>query len=155
MTQDFRYLCFNLGEEEFALPLLSVKEVLAMPETTPVPQMPTHFKGILNLRGKILSVMDMRVKLNIKPLKTADENAVVILDLGEYSLGIVVDRVNSVQTFEKEGLSDKPLMENNKHNDYITGVYRKENKLILLVNVLKALSIEDKMFAQPHAGKAA
>jgi purine-binding chemotaxis protein CheW len=155
MTQDFRYLCFNLGEEEFALPLLSVKEVLALPETTPVPQMPPHFKGILNLRGKILSIMDLRVKLNIKPNKNSEENAVVILDLGDYSLGIIVDRVNSVQTFDKDGLSDKPLMENTKHTDYITGVYRRESKLILLVNVLKALSIEDKLFAQPNPSKAA
>ena len=152
---DLRYLCFNIGEEEFALPLLSVKEVLAIPETTPVPQMPTHFKGILNLRGKIISIMDLRTKLNIKPLKESAENAVVILDLGEYNLGIVVDRVNSVQTFEPSGLSDKPMVENSKANDYITGVYRKDNKLVLLINVLKALSIEDKLFTQPGLSKAA
>ncbi len=154
MTDDLRYLCFNLGEEEFALALLSVKEVLAIPDTTPVPQMPAHFKGILNLRGKIISIMDLRTKLNIKPLKDQTENAVVILDLGEYNLGIIVDRVNSVQTFDPSGMSEKPLVENSKSNEYITGVYRKENKLILLINVLKALSMEDKLFSQPGLAKA-
>ncbi|MFN7904480.1 MAG: chemotaxis protein CheW [Pseudobdellovibrionaceae bacterium] len=155
MTQESRYLCFNLGVEEFALPLLTVREVLAIPETTPVPQMPPYFKGILNLRGKIISIMDLRVKLNIKTDQPSDENAVVILDLGEYSLGIVVDRVNAVLTFEAEGMSEKPLLENSKNSEFITGVYRKNDKLILLINVLKALSLEDRMFAQPTSKKTA
>lgn len=143
MSEPIRYLCFGLGEEEFAIPLLTVKEVMAMPEVTPIPQTPAHFLGIVNLRGSVISVMDLRLKLGIKPSKS-EETTVVILDLGEMHMGIAVDRVNSVQALTKDQVSEKPMIDSSKSNDYITGVFRKESHLILLVDISRALSLEDK-----------
>ncbi len=80
-----RFLCFSLGNEHYAIPLLTVKEVIAPPETTPVPQTPAYFKGIMNLRGQVISVIDLRTKLGIKPLQSA-ENAVIICDSGEHPI---------------------------------------------------------------------
>jgi purine-binding chemotaxis protein CheW len=143
MIESLRYLCFNLGKEEFAIPLLSIKEVIGFPEVTPVPQSPTHFLGIMNLRGQVISVMDLRLKLGLKTMKS-EETSVIILDLGGHNLGVVVDQVNSVQLLTKEEISNKPVVENSKTHEYITGVFRKEEKLILLLDIAKALSIEDR-----------
>ena len=130
MIANSRYLCFNLGKEEFAIPLLSIKEVLGMPETTPVPQTSPHFLGLINLRGQVISLMDLRVKFGLKP-NNSEETSVIILDLGDYNLGVVVDQVNSVQLLSEEEIKAKPVVENSKNHEYITGVFRKNEKLTI------------------------
>lgn len=142
MIDQSRYLCLNLGHEEFAIPLLGVKEVIGLPDMTPIPQAPSHFAGIMNLRGQIISVMDLRVKLGIKGL-VSSETTVIILDLGSSSLGVVVDQVNSVQVLTKEMIAEKPMIEQTKAHEYITGVFRRDEALILVLDIAKALSVED------------
>lgn len=153
MSEMQRYLCFNLGKEEFALPLLAVKEVIGMPELTPIPQMPPHFLGMMNLRGNVITILDLRNKLSIKP-QPSEEQAVVILELGDTRLGCVVDCVNSVINLSEADILDKPHMENTKSSQSITGVIKKSEGLILLLDVAKALSLDEKAFikqSQPQA----
>jgi purine-binding chemotaxis protein CheW len=138
-----RYLCFSLGDEEYAVPLLSVKEVIAMPEFTPVPHSPSHFLGIMNLRGQVISVIDLRKKLGIKTDR-ATETGVIICDLAPICLGVVVDSINNVLSLTDDQISPKPVVESEKGSDYITGVTRKETKLILLLDIGKALDLADR-----------
>ena len=154
MSSPKRYLCFNLGKEEFSIPLLSVREVLGMPEVTPVPQSPPHFIGIMNLRGQVISVMDLRLKLGVKAIPS-EETAVIILDWGNSGLGLVVDKVNAVLEIEEKDIAAKPSLDNAKCSEYITGVYKRHEQLILLIDVTKALSLEDKTVASKNASKAA
>lgn len=141
---DSRYLCIHLGSDEFAIPLLLVKEVIGLPDMTPVPQAAAHFAGIMNLRGKIISVMDLRVKLGMK-VQTGNETTVIILDIEGNSLGVVVDKVNSVQVLTPEMMSAKPVIDSARASDYVQGVFRRNDKIILILDVAKAL----------QAGKAA
>jgi purine-binding chemotaxis protein CheW len=143
VSQINRYLCFNLGSEGFSLPLLAVREVIGVPEITAVPQTPAHFLGIMNLRGLIISVLDLRIKMGIKPI-VSDETAVIILDLGDYNLGVVVDQVNAVIQLAENEISEKPHMDSSKINDSVTGVFRKDDRLVLLLDIAKALSVEDR-----------
>lgn len=137
-----KYICFSLGLEKFAIPLLSVKEVIGVPDITPVPQTATYFKGIMNLRGSVVTVMDLRTKLSITPGKN-QETAVMILDLGDYNLGVVVDCINSVISLEEKDIEAKPMVETSKAADAIRGVFKVETELILLLDIAKALSVED------------
>ena len=137
-----RYLCFSLGSQEYAIPLLTVREVIAMPEITSVPFTPPYFLGIMNLRGQVISILDLRQKFNIKP-KEATETAVVICQFDGFSIGVVVDSVNSVLAPEPEMISPKPEMSGQKNSEYITSVYRKENELILLLDIAKTLNVDD------------
>lgn len=150
-----RFLCFSLGEEEYAVPLLSVREVIGVPEITSVPFTPTHFKGIMNLRGQVISVIDLRTKFNIKP-KDGSETSVIICDLGTSSLGVIVDSVNSVVHPNQEELSAKPTLEG-KNTDFIMGVFRRNSQLILLLDVDKTLSTQDRtaMSKATQSAKAA
>src|SRR4051812_41249332 len=95
MNDQNRFLSFSLGNEEYGVPLLAVKEVIAMPEITPIPYTPSYFLGIMNLRGQVISVMDLRQKLGVKPSQSS-ETAVIICDLNSLSIGVVVDSINSV-----------------------------------------------------------
>jgi purine-binding chemotaxis protein CheW len=142
MNNSNRYLCFNLAAEEFAIPLISVREVIGVPEVTPIPQSPSYFLGIMNLRGQIISVLDLRTKYGIKSART-EETAVIILDFVDYHLGVMVDQVNSVVELSEADISERPQMETSKISESIKGVFRKQDRLILLIDVFKTLSIED------------
>ena len=144
MTEGNRFLCFSLGKEDFAIPLLTVREVIGLPEITPIPQMPAHFLGVVNLRGSVISIMDLRNKLGIKPT-ISKETSIIILDLGKLHLGVVVDCINSVLLIEKDKVSPKPHLENSKSSEAIMGVFQNKEHLVLLLDIAKALSVEDKL----------
>jgi purine-binding chemotaxis protein CheW len=140
--ENTRYLSFTLGEEEFAIPLLYVKEVIAVPEVTPVPFTPAYFLGIMNLRGQVISVLDLRLKMGIKSNQSA-ETAVIICDLDPLCLGVVVDSINSVVAPSAEDLAERPEIQSQRSSEFITGVFKKEKSLVLLLDIAKALSVED------------
>lgn len=152
-AENDRFLRFSLGEEEYAVPLLRVREVIAMPEVTPIPQTPSYFLGIMNLRGQVITILDLRTKLGIKPLN-GPEVSVIICDLGSLCVGVVVDSINSVISPKKEEIAEKPDLRANKSVEYITGVYRKEKGLVLLLDVAKVLSFEDHQSIAGAARKA-
>ncbi|MBY0553319.1 chemotaxis protein CheW [bacterium] len=154
MSKSNRYICFNLGAQEYGVPLLSIKEVLALPEVTPIPQSPNHFLGIMNLRGNVISVMDLRIKIGVKSANT-DETSVMILDLGSYLLGVVVDKINAVLTLNESDISERPILESTKSTDYIENVYRSKDQLVLLISIAKALSLEDQTHLSNQTIKAA
>lgn len=141
-TTDNRYLCFSLGTEHFSIPLLQIKEVIGIPEFTVIPYTPNYFCGIMNLRGKVISVIDMRKKLNI-PSKGSEENSVIVCDLDNITIGVLVDSVDYVINIEKEKILPKPDMQTSIKNDYIEGLIEYKNILIVLINLAKSLSIED------------
>jgi purine-binding chemotaxis protein CheW len=149
-----RFLAFSLGQEQFAVPLLSVKEVIAMPEYTPVPYTPAHFLGIINLRGQVISVIDMRTKFGIKPENSA-ETAVIICDLAPLCVGIVVNSVNSVLSLTHSQINPKPQIESSKKTDHITGVTKIGERLCLLLYIAKALDLQDLMAIRAQEKKTA
>ena len=154
LTTSERYLNFSLGDEEFAIPLLSVREVIAVPETTPIPHSPGYFLGIMNLRGQIITILDLRVKLGIKAV-AKEENAVIICELMGLCIGIVVDSVNCVLAPRPEEISDHPEIHNSKASEFITAVFRKDKKLILFIDLAKSLGFEDISVAKTQLEKAA
>lgn len=136
-----RFLHFSLGKEQFAIPLLTVKEVIAVPEMTQIPATPKHFLGIMNLRGQVISVIDLRLKLGVTSSQSA-ETAVIICDIGGMTLGVLVDSVNAVLHPREQDLSEKPQVES-KANEYITCVYRKDKDLILFLDIARVLDAGD------------
>ncbi len=137
-----RYLTFSLGSESYAIPLLCVKEVIAVPDITPMPFSPPHFRGIINLRGQVISVIDLRIKLGIKTHANT-ESAVIICDLAPLCLGVIVDSINNVLSPQASEISEKPEIQSTINTDYITAVYRKDQQLIVFLDVAKALSVDD------------
>ena len=98
-----RYLCFNLAGDYYAIPLLQVKEVIGIPEFTPIPYVASHFCGIMNLRGQVISVIDLRKKLNV-PANKGDENSVLVCLLDNIVMGALVDSVDFVINLDKKNI---------------------------------------------------
>ncbi len=137
-----RHLCFSLGDENFAIPLLQVKEVIQIPEFTRIPYVPSYFCGIMNLRGKVISVIDFSKKLSIN--STAhEERSVIVCDLEHIVMGIMVDSVDMVINIENESIVSKPNVNTNVKLDFIDGFFYHKEKLIAFINLIKSLSLED------------
>lgn len=137
-----RFIEFSLGNEDYAIPLLMVREVISVPDTTPIPKSPTHFLGIMNLRGQVISVVDLRKKLKVEA-KQDKEEAVIIVDIGGMNIGVVVDSINRVLAFSSDEVSEMPEVENQLNTHYIFGVYKKENSLTVLLDIAKVLDLKD------------
>lgn len=137
------FLRFTVGNQNFAVPLLCVKEVIAAPEITRVPKSLPHFLGVTNLRGQIISVIDFRIKLSIEP-NSHSEKTVIICHLDSFSnIGIMVDSVDAVIHPKSDEISPAPHIQSDTSNDYIIGVYRNEAKLVLMINIEKMLGESD------------
>ena len=137
-----RFLEFSLGKEDYAIPLLMVREVISVPETTPIPKSPGHFLGIMNLRGQVISIVDLRKKLKIE-VKKDKEEAVIIVDIGGMNIGVIVDSINKVLAFAEDEVSDMPEVDNQLNTIYIFGVYKKEKSLTILLDIAKVLDLKD------------
>ncbi|MBL7555977.1 MAG: purine-binding chemotaxis protein CheW [Bdellovibrionaceae bacterium] len=142
-SDDSRYLCFMLGKEKFGIPLLQVKEVIAQTNITAIPQAPAYFKGIMNLRGQIVSVIDLRSKLKIVSSEVNQEVAIVILDISGLSLGVVVDSVDSVVVYPEGVISPPPDHDSGLKVEYIVGVAREKDHITLILDLQKVLNTED------------
>jgi purine-binding chemotaxis protein CheW len=149
-NKDQRFLTFSVNNEEFAIPLLEVKEVIAKPtQITPVPTSPNYFVGIVNLRGEIISIIDLKTKLEIKNSSpSSSQSAVIIIELNNKSFGILVDQVNDVISTLKFTQDAKPQIISTKNTDYISSVLRKDNRLLLEIDICKALDVVDKKIIQ-------
>lgn len=136
------YLEFDLGNESYGVKLIAVREVITVPETTPLPNGPKFFKGIMNLRGQIISIVDLRDKLGIKANNTVEE-AVVIVDFDGISIGLIVDSINKVLNFNMKDLVEIPEVQSQVNAQYIQGVYKSESKLTLLLDIERIFNIKE------------
>lgn len=138
-----RYLQFDLGNERYAIALLNVKEVIPLPETTPLPDSPSYYIGIMNLRGQIISIMDFRKKLNIKPKEDKEEEAVIIVEFEGVGIGLVVDSINRVLTVGSSEVAEVPEIKFQVNAQYVQGVYKGDKNLTILLDLERALNISE------------
>ena len=138
-----RFLEFSLGEENFAIPLLQVRELISIPETTPIPNAPSYFLGIMNLRGQVISVVDLRKKMNITEKQNNQETAVIIIEINGINMGVVVDSINKVLAVRREDFQDVPEIESQLNAEFIQGIFKQEHGLVVLMNLEKVLNLND------------
>lgn len=143
LTQEERYLQFGLGDEKYAIYLLSVKEVIPVPEMTNLPNSPKYYKGIMNLRGQIISVVDLRTKLGVFPRKDNDEEAVVIVEIEGISIGVIVDSIDKVLNINIDDIAEVPEVNSQINAKFIEGIYQHDNALTVLLDLKSILNIEE------------
>ena len=143
MTDAERYLEFSLGKEKFGIQLLQVRELISVPETTPIPYSPKYFKGIMNLRGQVISVIDLRLKLGVTSNEDQSENAVVIVEFDGFRLGLIVDSINKVLQIEDGQIAEVPEVKATGGKDYINGVFKNGDDLVVLLELPSLLSVRE------------
>lgn len=152
-----KHLIFSLGIETFGIPLSQVKEVIGMTEITPIPNVPSFYKGIINLRGRIISVIDLKTKLSIPRRETDSKRpCILICEFGNIVLGSVVDDVNEVFGFEEAAIERSVDLQSAVSREYITGVAKNRNNgLTLLLDIAKVLNVAELETLRSQANKAA
>lgn len=152
-----KHLIFALENEKYGIPLSVVKEVIGLTEITPVPHVPTFFKGLINLRGKIISIVDLRIKLNLPQAKyEPKKTTIVITEVNDIVIGAVVDEVNEVIGFEPGQVENNLDIQSRVSREYINGVAKLgEKKLVLLLDIARSLSMDEiKLLKKQHAKEA-
>jgi purine-binding chemotaxis protein CheW len=138
-----KYLTFFLGEEEYGLEILKVQEIIGMMPITFVPKAPRFVKGVINLRGKIIPVVDLRLKLGMASKEQTDETCMIVVQTANGHIAVIVDKVSEVLDILNEEIEDPPALGKSVSSDYIMGIGKSEGKVKLLLDIDKALSTND------------
>lgn len=141
-TQKGRFLTFVLGEESYGIDIKYVTEIIGLQPVTEVPELPEYIRGIINLRGKIIPVMDVRLRFK-KPLREYnDRTCVIVIDIGDISIGLIVDSVSEVLTIPDEEIVLPPEV-NKTGNKYIKGIGKVGSEVKLLLDCNKILNEDE------------
>jgi len=138
-----RYLLFNVASEEYGIGIENVIEIVGLQKITEVPEMPHHVKGVINLRGQVIPVLDVRLRFGIEPMEYGDRTCVIVVQLGEIQAGMIVDQVSEVRNIAEESVSAPPSIQSSMASEYIDGLARIEESVIILLDVMKLLGCQD------------
>ncbi len=141
-TQHGRYLTFAVGEEVYGIGIGMVTEIVGLQPITTMPEMPDYIMGIINLRGKIIPVMDMRRRFHKEPLDYNDRTCIIVLDIHDVSVGLIVDHVNEVSTINDEDIAPPPDYGSGIENKFISGIGKTDGEVKLLLDTEKLMSHE-------------
>ncbi len=134
-----KFLTFFLGKEEYAIEILKVQEIIGLMAITPVPSMPEYIRGVLNLRGKIIPVMDLRSRFGFSAVDDTEETCIVVVQESQFRMGIVVDKVSEVADIASSQIDDMPSFGSGAKNDYLAGIGKLEDSVKLLLDVSRVL----------------
>lgn len=137
------YLTFKLGEEEYGVPILNVQEIRRYEATTRIANAPPFIKGVINLRGTIVPIVDMRIKLALCNVEYNDLSVVIILNVADRVVGMVVDGVSDVLTLSAEQVRPSPDFSSAVDTKYITGLGTVDERMLILVDIEKLMSSGD------------
>jgi len=133
------YLTFVLGEEVFACHVNKLLHILEIPYITEIPGSPIYMKGIINLRGKVLPVIDTKVKMGMPAIEFTKDTCIVVMDIAldndSLLVGVLVDSVSEVLEFNEDKILPAPNLGSKYHSDFIIGIVRKDEKFIMLLDI--------------------
>jgi purine-binding chemotaxis protein CheW len=153
------FLTFALGDESFALPILRVREIIGITDVTPVPRMPAHVRGVLNLRGKVIPVIDLRRRLGFDPLPDSKRTCIVIIQTGTgteaVQIGVVVDRVSEVRDIPPSAIEPPPQLGASVDLACITGVGKSGKHVVMLLDADRVAGREELAVSASHPALSA
>lgn len=142
-----KYLTFKLGKEEYGLEILKVQEIIKMMEITEIPKTPKYIKGVINLRGKVIPVLDMRLGFDMEETEETEKTCVIVVQLQHQQqsiiMGTIVDEVCEVMDISAEAIEPAPEMGMAMDTQFILGIAKSKEAVRILLNVDKVLSVEE------------
>ena len=134
---------FLVGNEIYGVDVMQAKEILYLIEITEVPNTLPFMKGVIDLRGLIVPLVDTRIKFNLEPREYNEDTVIIILELKNRLIGIIVDSVSDVLNISTDEIQDPEHFSNEIENDYVCGIVKIEDKLIIILDVNKIFSKEE------------
>lgn len=140
--EQLQLVTFEVASEEFAVDILSVQEINRMMELTRVPQAPSEVEGVINLRGKIIPVLDLRKRFGLDCQEHNDQNRIIVVEVHGRVIGFIVDRVHEVLRINSNIVEPAPAMVTSVDSDFIAGVGKLDDRLIILLDLSRLFSAE-------------
>lgn len=142
-----KYLTFFVGDETYAISILKIKEILEYGKVTSVPKMPKFLRGAINLRGRVVPIVDLATLLTGDKSQTTRKTCMVIVELslesGTTDVGLMIDAVSQVQDIDSHNIEEAPSFGGKINTDYISGMGKTEDSFVILLNVDSILSLEE------------
>ena len=143
LSREGKYLTFELCGEEYGLEILKVREIIGIMGITPVPQTPKFIKGVINLRGKVIPVVDLRLKFGFDEVDYTKETCIIVVEVKSVLTGIIVDTVSEVLDITNEELETTPNLGEDVNTDIFIGVAKIKDKVKILLDLDKILGTEE------------
>lgn len=143
-----KYLTFCLKDEEYGIPILRVKEIIGMMNITNMPKMPKAIKGVINLRGMIIPIMDLRLKFEMDEKEYSERTCIIVIELEasnkeQDKIGIVVDAVSEVINLTDSNIEESPSYEDLESDKYVKSIGKLKDKVIMLLDIDKVVKLEE------------
>jgi len=139
-----KYLTFSLADEEYGIGILKIREIIGMMPITSVPQTPAFVKGVINLRGKVIPVLDLRLRFGMQEIEYTDRTCIIVVEIagaaGKIQIGSVVDSVSEVLNIKGEDIENTPTFGASLDTEYILGMAKMEGGVKILLDIDKVLS---------------
>lgn len=141
-TQKGRFLTFLVDRETYGIEIKYVTEIIGIQPITKIPELPEYIKGVINLRGKIIPVMDVRLRFKKEPKDYNDRTCIIVVEFNDISIGLIVDNVSEVLAIPDENIVEPPKMNKDFYNKYIKNIGKVGNDVKLILDCSKLLSEE-------------
>jgi len=138
-----KLLTVKLGDQEYGVPIHEAREVVGMLNIDPVPRTSNFMKGVINLRGKIVPVIDLRLKFGLEEKKVSKETCIIVVDISGKMTGIIVDQLIGVVTVDAENYEPSPRLGSNINAEFISGMVKLEKRVIIVLEIENVLDNRD------------
>ncbi len=142
-SHEGKFLTFALGNEEYGIEIIKAREIIGLMEITTVPQTPDYMKGVINLRGKVIPIIDLRLKFAMPEVEHTRETCIIVVEVGSAQVGIIVDGVSEVTDIKGEDIEDAPNFKQEIDTNFIMGLGKTKQKIIILLDIEGVLTTEE------------
>lgn len=148
-----QFLTFYLENEEYGVEIRKVQEIIGMLPITRVPRTPSFMRGVVNLRGAVIPIVDLRLKFGLERVEPTPRSCIVVVNVRGLAIGLVVDRVSEVTTLANEDIEDAPSFGSEVQTEYLLGIGKAGGRIRLLVDIEKVLSTSEVLAVTQGHGK--
>jgi len=138
-----RYLTFFLGDEQYGIAIDRIKEIIAMMKVTQVPKTPHYMRGVINLRGSIIPIVDTRLRFGMELREPDMHTAIIIVEVEKVNVGFIVDRVEEVASIDSANLSEPPKFGSHIDTDFICSMAQIDENVVMILDVLKLFEADE------------
>lgn len=143
LTDDLKYIVFQLKEKEYAIPVNKVHSIEKIEHITRVPGVSPYIKGVLNLRGVVTPILDLRLRFDIEEMTYTDSSRIIIVSFDDMEVGLIVDMANDVIDIKADAIEPQPEVVGVDAAEYINGVAKLDKRLLILLDLEKILQRDD------------
>ncbi|MEE9555596.1 MAG: chemotaxis protein CheW [candidate division Zixibacteria bacterium] len=138
-TQEGKFLTFSLGNEEYGIAIRNVTEIIGIQNVTDLPDMPDYIKGVINLRGKVIPVLDVRLRFELKEREYDERTCIIVVSINEMAVGLIVDSVSEVIDIPAADIEPSPKVRKGESSRYIEGLGKVNDEVKILLDIQNML----------------